>query len=199
MFKLTWKNLLAHRRRLAATFIAVVLGVAFLSGNLVLTDTITRTFNDLFADVNRGTDAVVRSSVKIEGDFGNDIRGRYPTTLLPTVQDVDGVKAAEPQVLGYGQIVGNDGKTLGNPGMGAPTFAGNWNTVPELNPFRIVNGRAPTTIQRDRDRQAVGGRRPSHGGSSAPRSSRSKARTRSRSSGSRSSEPRTARAALRLR
>ena len=123
MLKLTWKNLLAHKRRLAATFIAVVLGVAFLSGNLVLTDTITQTFDDLFADVNRGTDAVVRNSVKIEGDFGNDIRGRVPTSLLSTVEEVDGVRAAEPQVLGYGQIVGKDGKTLGDPGMGAPTFA----------------------------------------------------------------------------
>src|SRR5262245_9124872 len=123
-----------------------MLGVAFLSGTLVLTDTITRTFDDLFADVNRGTDAVVRSSIKIEGDFGNDVRGRIPASLLKTVQDVDGVKAAEPQVLGYGQIVGKDGKTLGNPGMGAPTFAGNWNQVPELNPFRIVSGRSP---QRD--------------------------------------------------
>jgi putative ABC transport system permease protein len=144
VLKLTWKNLLAHKRRLAATFIAVVLGVAFLSGTLVLTDTITQTFDDLFADVNRGTDAVVRSSVKIEGDFGNDVRGRIPTSLLGIVEDVDGVKAAEPQVLGYGQIVGKDGKTIGDPAMGAPTFAGNWNTVPELNPFRLVDGRAPT-------------------------------------------------------
>src|SRR5262245_6822275 len=120
-----------------------MLGVAFLSGTLVLTDTITRTFDDLFANVNRGTDAVVRSSIKIEGDFGNDVRGRIPTGLLSTVQGVDGVRAAEPQVLGYGQIVGKDGKTLGNPGMGAPTFASNWNTVPQLNPFHIVEGRAP--------------------------------------------------------
>jgi putative ABC transport system permease protein len=143
MFKLTWKNLIAHKRRLTSTFIAVVLGVAFLSGNLVLTDTITKTFDDLFANVNKGTDAVVRSSVKISGNFGNDTRGRIPTTLLPTVQAVDGVKAAEPQVLGYGQIVGKDGKTIGNPGMGAPTFAGNWNTVQQLNPFHVVEGRAP--------------------------------------------------------
>jgi len=145
VFKLTWKNLFAHKRRLAGTFIAVMLGVAFLSGTLVLTDPITRTFDDLFADVNRGTDAVVRSSIKIEGDFGNDVRGRIAFSLLSTVEDVDGVKAAEPQVLGYGQIVGKDGKTLGNPGMGAPTFAGNWNQVPELNPFHLVgnNSRAP--------------------------------------------------------
>ena len=44
---------LAHKRRLASTFLAVVLGVAFLAGNLVLTDTITKTFDDLFADVFR--------------------------------------------------------------------------------------------------------------------------------------------------
>jgi putative ABC transport system permease protein len=146
MLKLTLKNLFAHKRRLASTFIAVVLGVAFLSGNLVLTDTIGKTFDDLFADVNKGTDAVVRSSTKIEGDFGNDVRGRIPTSLLPVVESADGVKAAEPSVLGYGQIVGKDGKTLGDPGMGAPTFAGNWNEVPELNPFRLEEGgRAPTT------------------------------------------------------
>ena len=46
-------------------------------------------------------------------------------------------------MLGYGQIVGKDGKTIGDPAMGAPTFAGNWNTVPELNPFHVVDGRAP--------------------------------------------------------
>src|SRR4051794_16155536 len=146
MLKLTWKNLLAHKRRLASTFIAVMLGVAFLSGTLVLTDTITTTFNDLFADVNRGTDAVVRSSTKITSDFGNDTRGRISTSLLPTVQAVDGVDAAEPQILGYGQIVGKDGKTLGDPAMGAPTFAGNWNVVRELNPFRLEPGsRSPAT------------------------------------------------------
>ncbi len=143
MLKLTWKNLLAHKRRLASTFIAVVLGVAFLSGNLVLTDTISKTFNDLFANVNKGTDAVVRSSTKIDSGFGNSIRGRIPITMLDTVQSVDGVKAAEPQVQGYGQIVGSNGKTLGNPGRGAPTFAGNWSEVPQLNPFRLVDGRAP--------------------------------------------------------
>jgi putative ABC transport system permease protein len=146
MLKLTWKNVLAHKRRLASTFLAVMLGVAFLSGTLVLTDTISRTFDDLFADVNRGTDAVVRSSTKIEGDFGNDTRGRISTSLLPTLQEVDGVKAAEPQILGYGQIVGKDGKTLGDPGMGAPTFASNWNVVAELNPFRLVpDSRSPAT------------------------------------------------------
>src|SRR5581483_10481986 len=146
MLRVTLKSLAAHKRRLASTFLAVVLGVAFLAGNLVLTDTISRTFNDLFADVNRGTDVVVRSANKIDSDFGNSVRGRIPLDLVNTVERVDGVKAAEAQVIGYGQIVGKDGKALGNPGMGAPTFAGNWSTVPELRSFTIVDGRPP---QRD--------------------------------------------------
>src|SRR6266480_3091183 len=140
MFKLTFKNLLAHKRRLASTFLAVVIGVAFLSGNLVLTDTISKTFDDLFVDVNKGTDAVVRNANKVKDNFGNEMRGRVPLSLLPTVQSVRGVKAAEPRVIGYGQIVGKDGNTLGNPGMGAPTFASNWSNVPELNPFRLQPG-----------------------------------------------------------
>ena len=145
MLKVTLKNLIAHKRRLAGTFVAVVLGVAFLAGNLVLADTISSTFNDLFANVYRGTDVVVRSASKIENDFGNDQRGRIDADLLSTVEHVDGVRAAEPQITGYGQIVGKDGKALGNPGMGAPTFAGNWSTVPELQSFHIVDGKPPST------------------------------------------------------
>jgi putative ABC transport system permease protein len=143
VFRLLLKNLLAHKRRLASTSLAVVFGVAFLSGNLVLTDTMKHTFSDLFADVNRGTDAYVRNATRIETEFGNEARGRIDAALVEKVRGVDGAKAAEGQVLGYGQLVGKDGKALGKPGQGPPTFAGNWSTVPELNPFRLVEGRAP--------------------------------------------------------
>src|SRR3954470_11256167 len=145
MNSLTLKNLLAHKRRLLSMFLAVVLGVAFLTGILVLTDTGRQTFDDLFAGVNRGTDAYVRSATKIDTGFGNEVRGRIPASLVATVRGVDGVKAAEGQVLGYGQIVSKEGKALGNPGMGAPTFAGSWLTVQELNPFRLSEGRAPAS------------------------------------------------------
>ena len=145
MFKVTLRNLGAHKRRLFSTFLAVVLGVAFLAGNLVLTDTITKTFDELFADVNRGTDVVVRNATTIEGDFGGETRGRIPIDLMDVVATVEGVKAAEPQIQGYGQIVGKDGKAIGDPGQGAPTFAGNWSTVPELRAFTIVEGDEPRT------------------------------------------------------
>src|SRR5439155_3977262 len=98
-----------------------MLGVAFMSGTMVLTDTINRTFDNLFADVNRGTDAYVRSAAKFDTEFGNSVRARVPASLVDTVSRVDGVRAAEGNVLGYTQIIGKDGKALGTPQRGAPT------------------------------------------------------------------------------
>ena len=59
MLRATLKDLWARKIRLVTTGLAVLLGVAFMAGTLVLTDTIGRTFDDLFADVNAGTDGVV--------------------------------------------------------------------------------------------------------------------------------------------
>ena len=61
MFKIVFQSLLARKRRLVTTALAVTLGVAFTAGTLVLTDTLTSIFNDLSAVVYKGTDAVVRA------------------------------------------------------------------------------------------------------------------------------------------
>ncbi|HVE63642.1 MAG TPA: FtsX-like permease family protein [Mycobacteriales bacterium] len=141
MLRITLASLRGHLRRLLSTSLAVLIGVAFLAGTLVLTDTIERTFNALFADVNAGTDAYVRRVADFRSDFG--ARPRVETALIATVAAVDGVRTAEGTLQGYTQIVGADGEALGNPGQGAPTFGGNWQRDPALNPFRLVEGRAP--------------------------------------------------------
>jgi putative ABC transport system permease protein len=145
VLKVTIKTLVAHRRRMFATFLAVVLAVGFLVGNFVLTDTIKRTFGDLFTDVNRGTDALVRSDNEVETPFGGTDRARLPESLVETIRAQNGVRAAEPQVLGYGQLIAKDGDALGDPAMGAPTYAGSWSTVEGLNPFTLADGRGPET------------------------------------------------------
>ena len=78
MRRVTIKGLLAHKLRFALTALAVMLGVAFMSGTMVLTDTISRTFDNLFADVNRGTDAYVRSAQSLSSGFGERKRGPDP-------------------------------------------------------------------------------------------------------------------------
>jgi len=141
MGTLTIRGLWAHKRRLAGTFLAVFLGVAFLTGTIVLGDTLRANFGDLFAEANASTDAVVRRETAIQTDPGEAQTGLVPESLVDELEVLDGVAAAEASIEAYGQLLDRDGEGLG--GNGPPTVAGNWITDPELNPYRIAEGRAP--------------------------------------------------------
>ena len=143
MLNVTIKGLLAHKFRLAATALAVLLGVAFMAGTLVLTATIGATFDGLYADINAGTDVQVRSAQAVDSGFG-DVRGPVDESVLPTVQAVDGVRVAEGGVGGYAQFVGKDGKAVGNPSQGAPTLGFNWGEDQALSPLRLSSGNPPS-------------------------------------------------------
>jgi putative ABC transport system permease protein len=149
MFRTTIKNLAARKLRLLTTSLAVLLGVAFMSGTLVLTDTIGKTFDGLFAEVNKGTDAYVRGQAAFSSDMGEQ-RPRLDASLIATIDKVDGVATAEAAIAAYAQIVDKHDKPIGNPNMGAPTFGGNWLIDGDLNPFELADGRAPKT-----DREVV--------------------------------------------
>src|SRR3954453_21899390 len=145
MFRTTIKGLLAHRLRLLTTALAVTLGVAFMAGTLVFGDTITRTFDNLFSDVYKSTDAVVRAEKAFSGPqmMGGDQRSRIDAGLLDTVKAVPGVASAAGDAEGYARIVGKDGKALGNPEQGAPTFGGSWVEDRKLNTWSLVAGTPP--------------------------------------------------------
>ena len=145
MLRVTVAGLRARKLRVLATSIAVLLGVAFMAGSLILTDTIGKTFDDLFTDLNAGTDAYVRGKTTIDSDIGGATRNRLDTGVLGIVRGVDGVAAAEPSIQGYAQIVGKDGEAIGNPGRGSPTLGGNWTDNDDLNPLDVVEGRGPRT------------------------------------------------------
>ena len=77
MFNLILKNLAARKMRLLITSFAVMLGVAFMAGTLVFTDTIGRSFDGLFADANEGTDSYIRAELA----FDNEMTGRAAPAL----------------------------------------------------------------------------------------------------------------------
>lgn len=141
--RLSVSSLRAHKRRFAGTFLAVLLGVAFLAGTLVMGDTLRASFSTLFGDATKGTDAVVRSAdaITTPGE-SQGVRQPVDTALVKTVERVPGVAAAAPDIQGAGQLVGSDGKPVG--GQGPPTLAGNWITDPKLNPYRLAAGHAPS-------------------------------------------------------
>ncbi|MEU7112859.1 ABC transporter permease [Streptomyces sp. NPDC046182] len=140
--KLSLSALRAHKRRFVGTFTAILLGVAFLTGTLVMGDTLRSSFDSLFGNATRGTDAVVRSTsvVTVEGE-SQGTRRPVEASLADRIAEVPGVAAAVPRIEGAGQLVGADGQPIG--GQGPPTLAGYWIQDPELNPYALSEGRAP--------------------------------------------------------
>ena len=117
MLTATLKGMLAHKLRLVLTATSIALGIAFLAGTLMLTSSMQRAFDELFADVNASSDTVVRaeSTTDVTGD-----RPPLPSSVLDRVRDIGGVEVAEGTVEGYALLTGADGKPI-QP-QGAPTL-----------------------------------------------------------------------------
>jgi putative ABC transport system permease protein len=129
------KSLLARKLRLALTALAIVLGVGFVVGTLVLTDTLSRAFDEIFAGTAEGTDVVVRGTSAFQPGFGGGPGGGVfeeqppvPEDLVERVAGVDGVATAVGEVSGYAQLVDpNTGDPIET--MGPPTIGASWNPV----------------------------------------------------------------------
>jgi putative ABC transport system permease protein len=137
----------ANLVRFALTGLAVIIGVAFMTGTLVLTATIQAVFDDLFTNIFRGTDVVVRAPERLKSDFGAGERPNVPADLLDTVRQAPGVADAQGSVIvSYAQIIGPDGEPVGDPGAGPPVLGFGWVDSEDLNQWNLLQGgRAPTT------------------------------------------------------
>src|SRR6516162_8588502 len=125
MWKVTLTGLLAKKFRLVLTSLAVVLGVAFMAGTLVLTDTLGSVFDDLFGNATKGVDAVVRAPKPYEesDQSGASTRPPGPASLAAAVQAVDGVDRAQGTVTGFALVEAKNGDTIQNQ---APTLGVSW-------------------------------------------------------------------------
>ena len=130
-----------NKGRVLLTSIAIIAGTAFLAGVFVLTDTIQRSFDVLFTDAYAKTDAWVRSSNVIEGDFGLEQRQRIPDSIVADVAAVPGVKQANANIMGVARITAPDGKDVGRDN-GPPKFGGVFDPKDETSPWTLVEGKA---------------------------------------------------------
>ena len=140
MRRLALRSLLAHKLRLALSGLAIVLGVAFVAGTLMFTDTLSRTFTELFestaADVN----------VEAARSFDTHAPGMASSVLLPEelvkeVAGVDGVASVTGYVQSEGvYVIGSDGKVVTT--GGAPGIGIGWDPREDLG-VSITDGRAP--------------------------------------------------------
>ncbi|UQT61858.1 ABC transporter permease [Streptomyces durmitorensis] len=140
--RISLSSLRGHKRRFAGTFLAVMLGVAFLAGTLVMGDTLRGSFDTMFGNATSGTDAVVRSADTITTpDDSQGTRQPVKTSLVEKIEQTDGAAAAAPAIQGAGQLLGKDKEPIG--GEGPPTLAGNWIDDKDLNAYQLAEGRAP--------------------------------------------------------
>jgi putative ABC transport system permease protein len=143
MRNVTLKGLLAHKLRLLLTALAIILGVTFISGTFVLTDTLHNTFSGLFSNIYSKIDFQVRGVAQFGADTSNAVRDPIPEPLLPKIRQIPGVADADATIEGYAQFVAPDGKAIQT--GGAPSIGINYNSDPRISVLRIVEGGPPTT------------------------------------------------------
>jgi len=146
MWRIALRGVVARKLRLALTAVSIVLGVAFVSGTFVLTDTLNATFDRIFGNAEAGVSVVIRGTEAFapsQGGNGSgaiDERSLVPDSVLTRVRAVQGVASAIGVANGYAQLVYN-GKAVGN--GGAPTLGSAWVGDVPANPLHIVRGRPP--------------------------------------------------------
>ena len=110
MKRVVFRGLLAHKLRLALTALAIVLGVTFISGTLVLTDTLHNTFNTLFGHIYQNVDFEIRGKAAFSdtgaGASASAVRKPVPQSIATTVRQIPGVEYADGTVSGYAAIRG---------------------------------------------------------------------------------------------
>jgi putative ABC transport system permease protein len=145
MIRLSLRGLLTRKLRAALTGIAIVLGVAMISGTYILTDTVQRAFNNLLVDSYAGTDAVVTGKgLDISVDGEQPPPPPVDAALLDVVRSVDEVALATGSVLDErnAKILTPEGESVSSEGW--PTLAFGIDTDPALsrfNPLNLFEGR----------------------------------------------------------
>jgi putative ABC transport system permease protein len=135
---LALKSLWARKARALATTFAVVIGVAFVAGSYVLTDTIFAAFDEIFGESLKGTSVVISAENPVKQE-----NGEIPTigaSLLPRVQKTDGVKLAAGAIFTPGGFFDSEGNKIGN--KFAPKFISS--ELPgQLESLTYIEGRRP--------------------------------------------------------
>ena len=146
MRKVTVNGLLARKLRLALTALAIVLGVTFVTGTLVLTDTLNRTFDNLVGTAYQHISFEVRGKAVFGSNTVSGTAGRrpIPASIATAVRGVPGVAYVDPQVQGYAQFVARDGDAIGS---AASALGFSFDPNRQLSAVRLVQGSPPTTGQ----------------------------------------------------
>src|SRR4051794_37690927 len=143
MRRFALRSLLARPTRLFLTALAVALGVTLITGTYVFTDTINASFDTIFKQSYKGTDAVITPR-DLSGGDRDEVSVAIPDRVLETVRRTRGVADAQGGIFTPGAtILGKDGKPVGL--GGAPRFIASAPRVQRFSVFSVADGRLPTS------------------------------------------------------
>src|SRR5688500_1606220 len=144
MGRFALRGLLGRKLRTALTALAIVLGVAMISGTYVLTDSIDQAFDKIFTDIRKGSNAVISGKSAFDLSEGSGVtEPTFDDSLIEEVRALDGVAEAEGSVDSDAlQLIGDDGKAVvygGAPNLGFSIA----NPDSRFNPLTLVEGEWP--------------------------------------------------------
>ncbi len=141
MISVALKGLAARKVRALLTAFAVVIGVSMVSGTFILTDTMQKTFDGLFAASYEETDAVIEGKQIVEGSLSAG--ATIPASLLADVRALPEVEAAagtvSPAEVNAADIIGRDGKAVARESIGSSIDPAN----PRFSPLKLKTGDWP--------------------------------------------------------
>ncbi|MBK3564947.1 MULTISPECIES: ABC transporter permease [unclassified Streptomyces] len=143
MLKATLRSFLAHKGRLLLSALAVVLSVAFVAGSLIFSDTVTRTFDRLFASTS--ADVTVEPKQDLKSSVPTGATETVPAALAGQVAKVAGVAATHADVSVQNIVVVDSKDKSVGPTTGAPTIATDW-YLTDRSPVKLTSGHAPQGV-----------------------------------------------------
>jgi putative ABC transport system permease protein len=144
MSRFAIRGLLSRKLRTALTALAIVLGVAMISGTYVLTDSIDQAFDKIFTDIRQGSNAVITGRSAFDITEGSGVtEPTFDESFLGDVQQLPAVAEAEGSVdSDTTQLIGEDGKAIvygGAPNLGFSIA----DPSSPFNPLTLIEGSWP--------------------------------------------------------
>jgi putative ABC transport system permease protein len=143
MIGVALRGLLGRKLRAVLTAFAIVLGVAMISGSFVLTDTLSKSFDGIYEESYKVTDAVVSSKQAVKTGDGDAEAPAFSADVLDEIERLPGARVVQGSIEDEARLIDRAGNPIGNVDEGL-ALAVDTSADQSLNPFQLVQGEWPS-------------------------------------------------------
>jgi putative ABC transport system permease protein len=142
MIRVVLKGLAGRKLRTGLTAMAIVLGVAMVSGAYVFTDRIDKAIDALFTGAYRGSDAVISGNDIVESSTSGD--ATVPADLVATVAAFPEVETASGGIVDVARLLDQHGTPISTRGSAVGVSVDASVSASRFNPLALTAGRWPS-------------------------------------------------------